>query len=176
MTISLYETDGFEQMEKVWHLNAQGKSELAIARQLGIKRTEVVSHLTQYRHMLANDRLAQDVARDYLNQMVDHYNMLIDKSYNLLNDLNDMPLTHQLGSVINATIKTIADLDAKRVDLLQKAGLLEGAELGDELAESERKQEIILDILRNDLCEKCQGVVARRLSEISGQAEVVKSE
>jgi hypothetical protein len=60
------------------------------------------------------------------------------------------------------------------VDLLQKAGVLEGTDLGAELAEMEEKQAILIDILRNDLCEKCQATVARRLKEVTGQVEAVR--
>jgi hypothetical protein len=174
MTVDIYDSEPFQLMEKVADLSMEGKSELAIARALGIKRTEVVNHLRQWHALLANDKFAKDAARDRLNQMVEHYDRLIAKLYDLYNDLQLLPTNHQNASQINTTLKNIADFEKTRVDLLQKAGLLEGEELGNELADMERKQGLLIDILRNELCERCTPLVRRRLSEVTGKVEVIQ--
>jgi hypothetical protein len=59
--------------------------------------------------------------------------------------------------------------------MLQKAGLLENNELADQLLETERKQEILVEILKSVTvsCDTCKFEVARRLSEVTGRVEPV---
>jgi len=59
--------------------------------------------------------------------------------------------------------------------MLQEVGLLDNAELAGQLAETERKQEILVGILKEVTasCPKCKMDVARRLSQITGIVESV---
>jgi hypothetical protein len=59
--------------------------------------------------------------------------------------------------------------------MLQEVGLLDNAELAGQLAETERKQEILVGILKEVTasCPKCKMDVARRLSQITGIIESV---
>lgn len=176
MSIELYESEPFQEMEKVAKQIMKGHSEYKVARDLGMKVAEVKSLWGKYREILSNSTLARDAAQDTLNIMVEQYNDLIAKLYQNLEDLEQIKYDDKTSAQINTTTKNIGDLLAKRVDLLQKAGILEGADMGAELAEMERKQEILIDILRNELCEACQAKVARRLREVTGQVEVVRNE
>jgi hypothetical protein len=176
VTVEIYEGDAFKEMEKVAKEVMKGYTEHTVARRLGMKVAEVRGYWNQYRDLLHNSSLAVDAARDHLNVMVEQYNDLTSKLYENLEHLDELAFDKDTSAQINTTTKNIGDLLAKRVDLLQKAGILEGADMGAELAEMERKQDILIDILRNDLCEQCQPVVARRLREVTGQVEVVRNE
>jgi hypothetical protein len=171
-----YNSDNFDLMDRVAQLTMQGKQPTTIAKELDLKRTEVLNYQQQWRELLADDKQAHEQARDQLNQMVKHYDHLIAKSYELLEDLATLSFSHQVSSQINNTLKNISDYEKFRVDALQKAGMLEGADLGDELADMEHKQSILIDILRNNLCEVCQPVVAARLREVTGQVESIRVE
>lgn len=175
MSVEIYEAEPYRQMEEVAKRIMKGHSELKVARDLGIKVAEVKSQWGQYKDLLHNS-LAVDAARDQLNVMVEQYNDLISKLYVNLDDLEELRYDDKISAQINTTTKNIGELLAKRVDLLQKAGVLEGADMGAELAEMEEKQEILIDILRNDLCEVCQATVARRLKEVTGQVESVRND
>jgi hypothetical protein len=73
-------------------------------------------------------------------------------------------------SAKNAAIKLILDIESRRIDMLQKAGLLENKELADQLLETERKQEMIMNILK-DIASKhpqIKNEILTRLSEVSG--------
>jgi len=176
MTIVPVESGRFELMEKVVDLWSESKTELQIARELGIQRKVVLELLGDYRAALATDPMARDMARDHLAKLITHYDKLIRKFYSLVRDLEDINFNHQVAGQINAALKAIAELEARRLDLIQKAGLLESGDLGDELAAMEEKQDIVMDILRNDLCTDCKQKVAYKLSQISGKAEVISSE
>jgi hypothetical protein len=71
-------------------------------------------------------------------------------------------------------LKLVADLEAKRLDALQKAGLLDAAEMGDHVADMEEKMGIMVSILRNDLCPECKRTVAQKLQQVTNQVEAVR--
>ena len=60
--------------------------------------------------------------------------------------------------------------------MLQQVGLLDNAELAGQIADTERKQEILVGILKEvtATCPKCKMDVARRLSQITGVVEPVQ--
>lgn len=175
-TIAPVESARFELMEQVIDLDMDGYTELQIAKKLNIRRKDVLELLKDYRHALSQDMLARDLARDHLHKMVKHYDRLIRRYNDLIADIDGLNFNHQVAGQKNSALKAIADLEAKRLDALQKAGLLEAGDLGDELADMEEKQQIVVDILRNDLCKACKEKVAYKLSQVSGRAEVISSE
>lgn len=176
MSIVPVESHRFESMEQVAEYTLMGYSATAIAKETGLKRAQVLTLQEDYRTALANDSEARDMARDHLNMMVKHYDSLIKKFYDLVDEIDTLGFSHQVAAQKNAALKAIAELEAKRLDALQKAGLLESAELGDELAEMEEKQDILIDILRSDLCPECQAKIAYKLSKVTGQAETIDVE
>lgn len=166
--------DGSDQlhqmMDKVATRLMQGKSELAIARDLGIKRVEVIQYRDLWKQKVQSDMESTDSARDHLNKMVHHYDSLIGESYKILEDLKGMSFDEKVAAQMNTTIKNISEYEKVRVDLLQKAGLLDG-NLGDEMADMEEKQAILIDILRNDLCPACRQTVATKLQRVTNVVE-----
>ncbi len=168
MALELFESDRFQQMEKVADLTLKGHTATAIAKTLNIPRKEVMTLQEDYRTALANDHEARDMARDYLNLMVKHYDNLINSFYQLIDDIDSLAFNDRVAAQKNAALKAIADLDAKRVDALQKAGLLDSAELGDEIAKWEEEKESMLSILM-DLCAVCQPKVADRMRRLRGE-------
>lgn len=169
--LSVVETDPFKEMEKVASMMLKGHSEYTTARRLNMKAVEVRALWSQYKERLTNDSMATDVARDHLNLMVKQYDSLIAKANQNLEDLESLTYDEKISAQINATIKTIGDLQAKRVDTLQKAGLLDAGELGEELAQREEREQQLLNILRNDLCADCKVVVRDKLTAMSSVVE-----
>lgn len=165
-----------EMMDKVATRLMRGKSELAIARDLGIKRIEVMRYRDLWREKLQSDAESTDVARDHLNKMVEHYDRLIHESYKILDDLNAMAFDEKVAAQKNTTLKNISEYEKVRVDFLQKAGLLEGASMGDLMADMERKQQIVVDILKDkdSLCPICRPTVMAKLRAVTGKTEAVQ--
>lgn len=172
--LSVYEGDAFKQMESVASHMLKGHTEFKTARDLGLKVVEVRALWDSYKERLENDSFSRDAARDHLNLMIVQYDNLLTGLHANLNDLDDLVYDEKISAQRVATARTIADLQAKRVDLLQKAGLLDQGDLGDELAEREKQEAALLDILRNDLCDNCRAVVAVKLQKISKQVEVTE--
>lgn len=163
--------DPFKEMERVASHMLKGHSEFKTARDLGLKVVEVRGLWNSYKERLDNDTLSRDAARDHLNLMIVQYDELIVSLHQNLKDLDALEYDEKISAQRNATVKNIADMQAKRVDLLQKAGLLDAGELGDELAEREKQEQILVDILRNDLCDDCRAVVAVKLQGVTKNVE-----
>jgi hypothetical protein len=172
--LSVYEGESFKQVERVANHMLKGHSEFKTARDLGMKVVEVRALWDQYKDLLEHDTFARDAARDYLNLMVVQYDELIAGLHQNMADLDTLEYDVQTSNQRVATAKAIADMQAKRVDAMQKAGLLDQGDLGDELAEREKQEAALIDILRNDLCEECQAKVAHKLQKITGQVEAVQ--
>jgi hypothetical protein len=166
--LSVVDSNAFDRINKVAELHLQGKSPYAIARALSIKMGEAREAIRQWQEIVNNDMASRDAARDHLNAMVVRFDTLIAEANDNLENLGTLNYDEKISNQINSTLRLIADLDSKRVDLLQKAGLLDAADLGDELAEREEREAMILDILRNDLCEDCQATVRNKLTRMTG--------
>ena len=63
----------------------------------------------------------------------------------------------------------------RSIGMLQQVGLLDNAELATQVAEAERKQDVLVKILKEvtSNCPKCKLEVAKRLSQITGIVEAV---
>lgn len=166
-------SDAFERMENVAELHIQGIGVDTIARRLSITRVEVKNAIAQWQEIINNDLEARDAAKDHLSKMIVHYDRLIADLSDNLDNLKTLVFDEKVSNQIVGTNKAIADLVAKRLDALQKAGLLDAHDLGDELAEREEREAMLIEILRNDLCPECKRVVAVKLQQLTKQAEVV---
>jgi hypothetical protein len=67
------------------------------------------------------------------------------------------------------------DIESKRIDMLQKAGLLENKELAEEMLQIEKKQEVLMAILRDIASEypQVRDEIMRRLSDVAKKDEVI---
>lgn len=175
MTVpSVIDSDAAQVILDVAELAAKGYKPMAISKELSLPFAAVKKAIEQWEEILRNDIESRDAARDYLNRMVDSYDDLLKKSHDNLDNLNSMEFDEKISAQINATLKNIAEFQAKRVDALQKAGLLDAHELGDELAEREEREAQLIQILRDDLCDDCRMTVATKLQSLTNQVEVVQ--
>ena len=167
----------YQNLDTVARLHMQGKNPTVIARETNIPRKDVVRLVDDWKTTLAAQHASSDRALDALNQMDEHYSHLIKESYESLqqieDDLNQSGFTAAKIQQKLAAIKTIADLESKRLDALQRAGILDAQDMGDQMAKIEEHQAILIDILKNDLCSVCKPEVMRRLGKITGRAEVI---
>lgn len=172
------DSEWMDQMEKVTTLTMQGHAPGTIAKQLGIKRAVVLEIIDHWKFGLANDEDAKDRAREALRQMDKHFDLLIQKYWDTFNQVEQEITTSNVTAPMVAqkltALKGVSEIETKRLDALQKAGLLDNESIADEVAEVERKQAILMDILRNDLCEKCRPEVKRRLQQVTQQVEVIQ--
>jgi alpha-galactosidase/6-phospho-beta-glucosidase family protein len=154
-----------EEVNSVASEYIKGNDESTIAKNLDIPRNRVVKLLGEWRSMISNNEIIRARAREALAAADQHYNQLIKKAYEVVDEADQ---NGNLGAKTNA-IKLILDIENKRIDMLQKAGLLENKELADQLVETEKKQEAIMNILKDIATNRpeVRAEIISRLSEIT---------
>jgi hypothetical protein len=161
----------FDKMNKVIEELLKGNTSAQIARTLDITRAQVETHIKTWKEFVQDNSAIKARAKEALAGADEHYSMLIKEAWRTLEqaDVQDaLPVKTQ-------ALKLIADIEAKRIDMLNKAGVLENNSMADEILESERKQELLIGILRDvtSACDHCKFEVAKRLSQVTGQVEAV---
>ena len=164
--------DRFDSMNRVVEELLKGKNPKDIASQLQMSRALVLELIDEWKNIIHNDGGVQVRAREALSGADQHFAMIIARAWETVEQAD---ANNQLAAKTQA-LKLVADTEQKRLDMLSKAGVLENSELADQLLDTERKQTLLVGILRDVTadCDKCKFEVARRLSEVTGQVEAVK--
>ena len=160
-----------DEVNKVVEKYLQGNDPTQISKELALPRQKVVAHIKEWQLMAADNALIRARAKEALVAADTHYNKLITKAYEVIDEATTIA---NLGAK-TAGIKLVLDIESKRIDMLQKAGLLENKELAEEMLEIERRQDILKEILKDIAAEhpEVRDKIMRRLSEVSRGDEVI---
>jgi len=164
--------DRWENINKVAEEFLRGNTNATtIAKATGFKRAEVLEYLDEWRMVIRSDRQVQVRAREALAGADQHYSMLIKEAWDVVEQAD---LTAQLPQK-TAALKLIADIQQKQMDMLQKAGMLDNNEMAEKNVETEEKQHVLVEIIRDVVsgCERCKPIVFGKLSKVTGQAEEI---
>ena len=147
----------FDRMNKVVEELLKGNSATQIA--------------TLTKDVVHNDSNIRDRAREAISGADQHYAMLIKEAWKTVEDAD----TQGQLNVKAGALKLIADIETKRIAMLQSIGVLENTQIASQIAETERKQEVLVGILKETTasCPKCKMEVAKRLSQITGIVEAI---
>jgi uncharacterized protein with PIN domain len=164
----------FDRMNKVVQELLKGNSATQIATITGFSRKEVLEYVDEWKAVVHNDLNMRDRAREAISGADEHYAMLIKEAWKTVEDAD----TQGQLSVKAGALKLIADIETKRIAMLQSIGVLENSQLASQIAETERKQELLVGILKEvtAVCPKCKMDVAKRLSQITGVVESIHVE
>ena len=164
--------DHYDRMNRVVEELLKGNNPTQIATLTGFKRAEVVEYIDEWTSVVHNDTAARERAKEAISGADQHYAMLIKEAWKTVEDADQ---AGQL-SVKSGALKLIADIEGKRIGMLQEIGLLDNAELATQIADTERKQDILVKILKEVTasCPKCKMEVAKRLSQITGIVEPIE--
>lgn len=158
-------------VNKVVSKYLEGNNETAISKQLSLPRQKVVAYLDEWKQMASNNAAIRERAREALVSADTHYNKLIGQAYEVIDEAST---TANLSAKTTA-IKLVLDIESRRIDMLQKAGLLENKELAEEMMEIENRQEVLVNILKDIASEhpEIRDKIMRRLSAVSKEQEVI---
>lgn len=160
-----------DNVNKVVEKYLAGSDATQISKELVMPRQRVVAYIDEWRAMAADNAAIRARAKEALVGADTHYSKLISKAYEVIDDAT----TTANLTAKTAGIKLVMDLESKRIDMLQKAGLLENKELAEEMLEIERKQEVLVNILKDIATEhpEIRDKIMRRLSEVAKEREVI---
>jgi hypothetical protein len=163
--------DYYDTINSVVSLMLQGYNPTQISKELKMKRSEVMECIEEWKRMGRQSNQVQERAKDAITGADQHYSMVIFKLWETIEQAEsegDLRLKKD-------TLNTIASVEDKRIGMLQKAGLLDNQEMAHQVAETERKQKILTDILREIATEhpEVRMKILQKLSKVTGQAEGV---
>lgn len=163
--------DHMDEMNEIMVEKWKGKTTTEIAKALGKPRQRVKEFIDEWTSVASRNDVVRSRAREALVTADAHYTKLIGHAYEIMEDAD---ANGSLGAKTNS-IKLIADMEARRIDMLQKSGLLENKELAEEMVETQRKQKVLEGILKEVVasCAQCRPQVLARLSAATTSGEVV---
>lgn len=147
----------------------RGKNPTEISKEMGITRASVLRHIDNWRAWATTDNDIKARAKETLARVDQHYQDIIKELW------KQYEVADNAGSVRDATgtLKVIAQMEKDRAGLFQQAGITADDQLAAQLMETERKQEILMEILREIDDPKWRVYIKKRLAEITGKVEVV---
>ena len=160
-----------DEMNQIIVEKLKGKTISEIAAELKKPRQRVKEIINEWTSVAARNDVVRGRAREALAEMDAHYSKLINHAYSVMDEAD---VNGNLSAKTNS-IKLIADMESKRIDMLQKSGMLENKELAEEMMETQQRQRDLEKILKEVVsdCPKCRTEVLNRLSAISRSSEVV---
>ena len=160
-----------DQVNQVVSEYLKGNDPTVISKELEIPRVRVVALINEWKVMASANDAIRARAKEALVGADTHYTKLITKAYEVMDESS---LTNNL-SAKTASIKLVMDIEKSRIEMLQKAGLLENKELAEEMVEIERRQEVLIGILRDVASEhpEIRDLIMQRLSSIAKEGEVI---
>ena len=160
-----------DQVNQVVSEYLKGNDPTVISKELDIPRVRVVALINEWKVMASANDAIRARAKEALVGADTHYTKLITKAYEVIDEAS---LTNNLRAK-TASIKLVMDIEKSRIEMLQKAGLLENKELAEEMVEIERRQEVLIGILRDVASEhpEIRDLIMQRLSSIAKEGEVI---
>jgi hypothetical protein len=151
----------------------KGLDATQISKELDIPRQKVLSLLGDWREMAASNQAIHARAKEALAGADQHFSGLIKKAYEVI-DVADT--NSNLGAKTQA-IKLIADIESKRLEMLQKAGLLDNKEIAEQIIAMEKKHDILIGILKDIASEhpEIRHEIMTRLSNIQTEVIIIDS-
>ena len=160
-----------DEVNKVVTEYLKGQDPTKISKELDMPRTRVVALINEWKVMASANDAIRARAKEALAGADTHYSKLITRAYEVIDEAS---MTNNLSAKTQA-IKLVMDIEKSRIEMLQKAGLLENKELAEEMIEIERRQEVLVEILRDiaSTHPEVRDLIMQRLSQIAKEGEVI---
>ena len=124
--------DHYDRMNRVVEELLKGNTATQIASITGFKRAEVIEYIDEWKKVVRNDTMARERAKEAVAGADQHYAMLINEAWKTAEAAEGQGKFN-----VKATaLKLIADIETKRIGMLQQVGLLDNAELAGQVAEA----------------------------------------
>jgi len=163
--------DHLDKVNEVVGEYLKGNDPTTISKELSIPRQKVMTYLNEWKAMASDNAAIRARAKEALAAADSHYSRLINKAYEVIDEATT---TGNLNAK-SGGIKIVMDLESRRIDMLQKAGLLENKELAEEMVEIEERQQVLINILKDIASDypEIRDQIMKRLSEVSDEGEAV---
>jgi len=163
--------DHIDQVNRVAMEYLKGKTDHEIAINQGLPKARVTVLIREWKEMASNSNAVRIRAKEALAGADQHYTSLVAEAYGIAEEAKNQGALGQQ----TAAIKLVLDIEKSRIEMLQKAGLLENRELAEQLMETEAKQDAIMKIIKdvvND-CPHCKPKVLAKMAGIGKEPVVM---
>lgn len=152
---------------EVIKLTAEGRTKQYIQSQTGVPAPMQRQINEEYKAFIRNDLWTANRSREIIGYMDEHFTSIISQLYEVVDEA-DMAGNYKDKA---NTLKLIVETEVRRVDALQKAGVLSSQNIGDEVAESNARQEAIIEILKEVSIKwpDAGKYIATKIAEMSGE-------
>lgn len=159
-----------DEMNTVVTEYLKGNDPTKISKELSMPRTRVVNLINEWKGMASANEAIRARAKEALAGMDSHYSRLITKAYEVIDEATQ---NSNLTAKTTA-IKLVVDIEKARIEMLQKAGLLENKELAEEMVEIENRQQVLIGILKDIASEypEVRDMIMKRLSSVTKDGAV----
>lgn len=135
-----------EQQAKVVSLYSRAMTIPQIVRETQLSKSTVEHMLADFKEYALQDRVIMEKSREVILTTREHYDEIIRSMYETIQQA-EVEGTADFKTKISA-LKAIADIENQRVNFMHKAGMMVDSQIGEQLAEAERKHTVIIDILK----------------------------
>ena len=164
--VAIHESDHYETMNEIITLYLKGnKNPTAIAKELSMPRKDVLLYIEEWQGLAQNSDYAKGKAEEALVALDKHYDMIIQRMWDIVDGGAD-------DRVRAGVLKNLADVEAKRQEVIQKSGLYDDAGLTDELVlaqeRADKMKQVLMTVVRENPMLK-----ERILSLLSGVEDTI---
>lgn len=152
---------------QVVRLTAEGKKPAEISRLTGMSPKKQREINEEFRNLVRSSNYIENRSREIIAYSDVHFNSVLSGLYEVLEEA-------KLGSdwkLAGETLNKIAATEAKRVELLQKAGIINDKGVGERMAQLEAQRDALINILKEarDKFPEASRWIRDRLMELSGK-------
>jgi hypothetical protein len=162
-----------ENVQRMWLQGHKTERDYTqISKELNLSRAYVKELVTEFKEIYSSDRYLRERTKEIVGEFDQTYDNLKAELYRAANDAENESDTKTRVTAL----KSIGDLEAKRVDTLQKSGLLANMDMAEQIAENEAKQAALIQIIKDVTAKypELKSEIARRISQLNNQVEVVE--
>ena len=150
-----------------------------IARRYNLKQADVRTVIKEYRESLKGNREVSERGMELAHSLDLHFGELVRETQGTLKEIDDAldeasvkEKASLLGQRLSA-IKLISDIESRRVDVMQKAGLLQDDAIVTQMEEQEEQMQQVLQIVKRvtERYPELAKEIALEIATLTGEAQ-----
>ena len=163
-----------ELKNRVITLTAEGKKPSEISKLTGLTLREQREINEEFRRLARSSEYINTRSKEIIAYGDVHYNSIIER----MNEVYEQAELNGDTKLQAEILGKMAAVESKRIEFLQKAGIINDKGIGEEVARVEARQEQLINILKEvkDKYPEASQYIRERLLEITGTVEVVRAD
>lgn len=171
MDKDLVSAEHWKTLDGVVQLYLEGNSIPSIAKKMGMLVRDVEANIQEWAVYVRGNKNIQQRARESVHIADAHFNKIIRELWEVVEEAAEG------GNLAakNVALKTLADTEVKRTQMLEKAGNSDAEAMAELLLENEKKIEVIYKLLKELAgdCAHCRPIILSELRKFADPQEPI---